>query len=707
MRHTLATLTASAGLLIAASGEPWAQERDYTPAPMMLDVGRFSMSMKKQMGDGGLQSQFSWNLTGEDRENTEIFYWPGDWWQSNMLYQIFNPLSLDDNGILDEFGERHSMYSRGGALTNSGATDWAIETRRYRPPHIVVDGIQVDAPYRWNVDPTLQSDIKLEFEDVLSQFGIRSRVEVYGFSNPYHADYFIWKATHKFTGEIKLPRDSSAPTDTLPNQTIGFWWPIAFSLGPTKAGEHAVTGGFSFEGEDDLDSWFVRKSELVPGRARESLYVAYYWDAWFATTQVYPNGSRDDTGDPDRVTGFLYSTQIPGYTLLHADRAHNDQADDPTQPYALPHASIVKDLWGRRDDGLRATYRGDDARGRFPPDAITAGFASSPEKGPMRFITVGPYSLTKDLSQGRTDSVSFVYAVGVGGLSRHMADSLGSLWMAGQLPDSAKKAWILTGRDSLWKVLDRANWAWDRLSHGLKVPSAPPPPDIEVRSEPNQIAVSWSYPSPSYFNDASTGLDDWYAWRVYRKRGALYVNDPLDQKSGAVWELVFETTDRSQTSFVDHAVQRGVDYYYAVTAVDDGSQSTGGVDDGTRLESSRLATRSLLPAVPFKPGMDVSNMVRVVPNPATVAAGAALTGGTPDKISFFNLPTTCTLRIFTETGDLIATLQHFGTADHEWDQRTDDNQYVMSGIYILAVTDCRDTNGNPLDNQFVKFVIVR
>ena len=118
-------------------------------------------------------------------------------------------------------------------------------------------------------------------------------------------------------------------------------------------------------------------------------------------------------------------------------------------------------------------------------------------------------------------------------------------------------------------------------------------------------------------------------------------------------------------------------------------------------------TRSLLPAVSFKPGLNVSNKVRVVPNPATVAAGKALTSGSPDKITFLNLPVKCTLKIFTETGDLVTSIEHFGTADEEWNQRTDDNQYVTSGIYILAVINAESLDGKSLDNQFAKFIIVR
>jgi hypothetical protein len=690
-----------------------AQDRKYDPPPMTLDVGSFNLSFNKLNGEGGLQTQFSWMLTGNDRQKTEIFYWPADEWQSNMLYQIFNPLVLDPNGILNQDGVRQPMYVATGnaALTNPGKTDWGREVRRYRPPIISVDGIPLTPPYIWYVDPTLKSDIKIEFEDVLGQFGIRSHVEVFGFSTPGHADYFIWKATHKFTGELKVPRETSTQRDSLPNQTIKFWWPLSFSLGPSKAGEFYVTGGFAYEAVDDLDSWFKRKSELVPNRSRDSLAVAYYYDYKTTGGSAYANLSTDDMGDPDRVNGTLHSPQIPGFALLYADNSYNNKTDDRTQPYAMPHAGINTDLWGRRDLGLLQTYRGDDNRGRFPLDPISAGILTKPDYGPMRFITVGPYELTLDRAQKRTDSLTFVYAVGAGSIGAKMADTVGKMWFKGILTDAQKDSILLTGRDSLWKVMDRANWAWDRMSRGLSIPAAPPAPDVSVTSGPDRITVSWSYPDGSYFKDANTGVDDWYAWRVYRKRGALLVNNTSDQRSGDKWELIAEIRDRTQTTYVDKTTQRGVDHYYAVTAVDNGTQNDSGLDTGLKLESSRYVTRSLLPAVSFKPGLDASGSIRVVPNPSTTAANvssaAAGFRGTPNKIFFFNLPVKCTLRIFTETGDLVRQFNHYGTADQEWDQRTDNNQFVSSGIYILAATDCEALDGTKSDNQFVKFVIIR
>lgn len=674
-----------------------AQERKPNPPPMMMNIGNFDLSMNRLMGDGGLQSQFSWNLAGDNRQNTFLFHWPQDRWMSNMLYQIFNPISLDDNGIIDENGVNHPMFTRGDALTNFGVNDWAYEVRRYRPPHVIVDGIQLDAPYQWYVDPNLEADEKIVFEDVLPQFGIRSHVELLSFSNPEHGDYVIWKATHKFTGEIKIPRNASSSKDTLVDQTIKFWWPISFSFGPSKEGERYVYNNYNFESEDDLDSWMVRKSDL--GGSTDSLYIAYYWDSKNPNVQAFTNGSKDDTGDPDRQSGFLHSVQVPGYALLHADKSYIDKTNDLDQPYAMPHAGITKDLWGRRDIGLRQTYRGDDSRGRFPLDATTLG--QTIDKGPMRFITVGPYELTK--APGRQDSITLVYAVGVGGMDYQQASSIGSAWLNNQITDQQKKDTILNiGRERLASTLDKANWSYNQILLGNKIPTAPPPPDINVASGPDKIIVSWEYPDLTYFKDFATGTDDWAGWKVYRKQGALLVNDPTDLGTEKQWELVYETNDRNVTEYVDANITRGIDYYYAVTAIDNGT-----LNNNRPLESSRFLTRSLLPAVSFKPGLSTSSEVRVVPNPATIASGKALIAGDENKISFFNLPVKCTLRIFTETGNLVKTIDHYGTADHEWFQQTDTNQFVTSGIYILAVTDCQDINGNKLDNQFVKFIIVR
>jgi len=618
-----------------------------------------------------------------------------------MLYQIFNPVCLDDNGVTDQLGTHKIIPS---PFVSTGINDFSLEIRRYRPPYVTVDGVPQTREYRWQTDPNLKADMVAIWEDILPYWGIRAHVEVYAFSNPNHQDYVIWKATYKFTGETRRAIENPEPKDFFPDQTIRLYWPISFSFGPSKAGEYEALRHFAFEGEDDLDSWFAGKSQLVTGQPRDSLKVAYYWDTKAIGVAAYPNGSVDDTGDPDRTIGRLMSPQIPGFTLLYAATSAADQADDIAQPHAMPHASIVKDLWGRRDFGLRDTYIGHDSRGRFPLDALTEGFSTTPEKGPMRFITVGPYELTKNAVTGRYDSVTAAYAIGVGSLSWEMADSVGRAWFRGEITDAQKNDLIMTGRDSLFKVLDRAHWAWNR---GLDIPDPPPPPDVVVTSDADRIVINWSYPDPAYFEDPDTGVEDWQSWRVYRKKGAAFVNDPLDNYSGERWQLIHETTNRNETSYTDHNVTRGVSYYYTVTAFDNGTQNTDGLFPGQALESSKYANRSALPAIPFKAGLAASDQVRVVPNPASIRAGGLGFPGNPDRIVFARLPYKCKLTIYTEGGDSIDTFDHVGTDQEIWNQRTEANQNVSSGIYILAVTNAEDVNGKALPDQFVKFILVR
>jgi hypothetical protein len=70
-----------------------------------------------------------------------------------------------------------------------------------------------------------------------------------------------------------------------------------------------------------------------------------------------------------------------------------------------------------------------------------------------------------------------------------------------------------------------------------------------------------------------------------------------------------------------------------------------------------------------------------------------------------NLPPVCTIRIYTEAGDLVRTIKHgvgdsLPSGDEFWDQITDFNQEVVSGIYVAVVDSDQGTD-------VVKFVIVK
>ncbi|MFC1547281.1 hypothetical protein ACFL5M_02020 [Candidatus Neomarinimicrobiota bacterium] len=717
MGHRLNYLSRGMGILfllgIGTGSLLWAQKDYVDRKPLEINVNAIDFSLTTSMGDGGMASMYSWNLTGDRKEETEEWYFPQDRYYSNMLFHLYNIICYDDSGYVDREGQRHERVW----LRSEGfKTDYSWERRRYAPPTIIVDDIVLIPPYRWELDPTASTDLVASFEDIYRNFelfkdygGIRVKVNVYAMSNPNHDDYIIWEQTMKFTGELYLASevDGGVVTDEykLPDQTVRLWWSFTPGFGPTKAGEEAAIGWFGYEPIDDLDSWLLAPSSLVPNRDRDSLHIGYYWDTKsnFATASEWP--SDDDSGDPDKVTGHLYSTQIPGYSLLKVIPP-GQTADDITQPYAMPHAHI-NHFFGRRTDfSMRNQYIGHGERGKWPLDVRSEdGPGAEPEKGTMRVTALGPYDLTKDASIGRYDSIQVVWAIGVGDVGYDVADSLGKAWYQGLITDEEKNVFIEMGRDSLIQVMDRANWAWNI---GLEnVPAPPPPPDIVVTSGPRYNTVEWSYPSADYYLDPHTGVDDWYAWRIYRKEGAYFVDDPDDNNRYFQWEFVDDITDRTLTSWRDTTAQRGVSYYYAITAMDDGSQNTTGLFPGQKLESSRYANRSRQPAIAFEPGLNVSDRVRVVPNPYTIAGGYMTFSGERDKVIFVNLPIEAKLSIYTESGELVKRFEHYGTADNSWDLRTEYRQLAASGLYVLLVHNAKDIEGNSLPDQFVKFVIIR
>jgi hypothetical protein len=77
--------------------------------------------------------------------------------------------------------------------------------------------------------------------------------------------------------------------------------------------------------------------------------------------------------------------------------------------------------------------------------------------------------------------------------------------------------------------------------------------------------------------------------------------------------------------------------------------------------------------------------VAVVPNP--YRATEAWDSPTGHEVHFINLPAKALIRIYTVSGDLVATLDHNDTVrDFErWDLKNQNGQDVASGIYMYRV----------------------
>jgi len=111
--------------------------------------------------------------------------------------------------------------------------------------------------------------------------------------------------------------------------------------------------------------------------------------------------------------------------------------------------------------------------------------------------------------------------------------------------------------------------------------------------------------------------------------------------------------------------------------------------------------------------------IRIVPNPYNISAKGIQYGTdnlVADQLSFFNLPPLCKISIFTDTGELIQTINHTnGSGDETWNSQTSSGQVVASGLYIAyfeVTQDYKDPQTQKLlytkgETIYKKFIIIR
>jgi hypothetical protein len=674
----------------------------------------------------GLQAQtrthnlgdFKFRVEASDNINTNEVEPTGEWPQDHFRYAnvVFQNVGFVVGTWLDSIGTVHSKESfLFGAGYNAEEPYGIKEFRRSEPPEVLVfaNGETQVSSRRFNgeVDPTLPSDMMIEVRYKAGPgFDVLKRS--YSFTNPDHDDYVIFYNRFKVT----FDSDQDPEPDTNPDQTLQDVYFVFGYCFQTAAGTWITYARWYEEGKDDWADYEARPSQLVPGGRQ--IHLSYGWDGDYPDVTEFEAGGPtfDDTGDPRYAIGSGGTTPMPsgefvssayaGFAALHADRSASDHSDNISQPVSVIANMSIYNVWDSDFPGFAtewdwaasATKQTVLDQSGWPDD-------SHAQEAEYPFQAFGPYNLSLG------DSVVIVYAVGANGISRELAIEKGLEWRdwyrgeaGATFDDAAKNDLLATGKDSLFQTMDRAMWAW---SNGFNVPDPLPSPDLLVSSGPNLIELEWEDMLSVPDND--TGVPDLDSYRIYRKRGDYLVDTDQElNPSGShlVWEMIAEVPG-TQTTYVDENVIRGEAYHYAVTAVDNGTQNA--VNPGQKLESSKYANRSELPAFAFEPGKDNAGSVRIVPNPYISGAGDFNFAGTrSNTVLFVNLPPFCTLRIYTVTGDLIKTIEHVsGSGDNEWDLVTDSNQFVASGIYILQVTNARNINEQAIAGATEKFVVIR
>ena len=435
-------------------------------------------------------------------------------------------------------------------------------------------------------------------------------------------------------------------------------------------------------------------------------YRAHY--AWYGPHSGQP--VEDDWGCPNYLgDGTLGAAKFGGFIALHADKSTTDHNDDLYQPttthYRNSDSPELQRASSQYDEPLMAN--------RY--EVFTCGHAELTQAeeielsgdfadqwgpgigGTSAIMGFGPYQI----SEG--DSIHIVCAGGVAGLNRAKNREVGGNWLQWSngtgtptliMPDGStttdynnyKKEWVLTCRDSLMKMFANAT---TNYQSSYNIPQPPPPPNrFDVHSGGDRIRLSWA--------DNATSDPHFDGYVIYRSEGNVMTIKTVYEK---IWEC---NASNVVHEFDDTTAVRGFDYYYYIQSKDDGSQNE--VEPGKPLVSSLFWTLTSLPATLQRPAGQSLKEVRVVPNPYDIRSRSLQFGDEfqYDRIAFYGLPPECSVKVFTERGDLIWKKEHTdGSGDELWDSMTSSSQIIVSGIYILYV----ETPGG--DSVYRKFVVIR
>ncbi len=587
-----------------------------------------------------------------------------------------------------------------GPRVNGGTEFFPIKLEmisRFDPPEVYVDGVQSqgEAIVANNlVDPNLIAD-RMIVNVVNNQLGLTMTRKIFQFSQEYHDNYYIMEYTFTNTGNVNADDKIELPNNVLKDVYVFFQYRWAVCREP----RYVIGNGTGWGMNTMLDT---RGDGTKVDPPDENFRAQYAWHGKFPPFTAYDNIGApvwDPTTsagyiDKTDTTGRLAAAQFVGMITLHADRSAADSTDDPGQPSTTMYQSSDDPLTSNNDayNIAKMTQEyGWMSFGHMSPrhaDKVEpAGKFTEPTGDPALGTPggfsacngYGPYTLNPG------ESFKIVMAEAAAGLSREKCIEIGKQFKRKEITAKVKNEWVMTGRDSLFKTFRRilANY-----NSNFAIPRPPlPPRTFNVNGGGDRIALSWDlFP---------TGEQNLTGFEIYRATG----------KYDSSYQLI-HTAGPGERSYDDTELQRGPNYYYYLLAVGDAGANTGvGLTPPGPLKSGRFFTQSYDPANLKRPQGKSLSEIRVVPNPFSLAAdpNQLRFPGEPDKIGFFNIPGQCTIKIYTENGELVNTIEHTdNTGDAYWNCVTSYNQVIVSGIYVAVVTDSRTG-----ESGIVKFVVVR
>jgi hypothetical protein len=642
----------------------------------------------------------------------------------------------------------------------------------YPPPQIIVDGMHCEPAWGSlgdEVDPDAvwgTADIMLECHWRLSN-GMDVYQKNLAWSQPDLDDVVFWDLTFVNTGNTDYDEEIELPDQTLDSVVIfrhydvlpnGGLYPFASWCGVTEDDNPRL----SPLGHDSLRMNYIalaRKADHTHDSYGDKCEKDWGGDVnledgcgWtghailFApkntqVQQTYPLVDFAASNDPAQPR--MHSTIEGGYACSDVENLqdtadhretyrilmmgiHGYEDTSISEVQNVYDMSQVYDVYDTTATGARTYYDQpqdrmgelDLSRGKiYPRDWDYYTFSTTPK------FAIGPYNMAFN------DTLRFVFAIVAGSVDRKttyllsearadgeardfqwvagmdsatiraeyesrdpVAELYGDeVFMGGGLNEIATDYVISTGKDSLFINAMAARQAFN---NNYDFPASPAPPSVfEIESRDDMIRLSWSY-------EAGYEPSNLAGFKIYRAVGGTLYEKAGETVTGNF--ILVDSVGPADRSFADtEGIIRGYDYYYSITAV-----STDGK------ESGRWMTMTIEPfsANLLDPVETTLDSCRVVPNPLNVRDPSQHFIDDPNKITFRRLTERCKIRIFTESGELIKTLEHDGGGTEFWKiieeggmyTTTVNNQRPASGLYIAHIQD--EDTGNSV---FRKFVIIR
>ncbi len=434
----------------------------------------------------------------------------------------------------------------------------------------------------------------------------------------------------------------------------------------------------------------------------DSVYIGFFVDPLIGNVNI-----------PD-ITTHKYSAYIPE---LRTGYAHNvyDRAATPVGVVVLGTPRPLTQLrytfnWNRFEDNPGTDFEHYQlmASGRIKPDE-----PQNPGSDSQFLLAFGPF---ETMAPGDTLTIAVALISGDG---------------------------IEIGPNSL---MENARAAYSLYSSGYRLPVVPASPPLSVTEGPGRVTLDWSWspgaPTPDpleSWDDSSaflsslpdthwrradpppghtTGGRIFEGFRLWRSESPEF--DPasfgLIRQYDVDDDLGFEYDSGLEFSYTDSNLVRGKKYWYSVTSFgmpgvtvnviplpdDPGATRTDTLHTPPR--ESDIGANATLVQLPFSPS-DGPGQAIVVPNPYRVDANYTFeSGGWEGRsidwnelrrtIWFIHLPSRAVIRIFSLSGDIVATLEHddAGRSDpgrpggqEEWDMMSGSGRVIASGVYVFSV----------------------